>query len=259
MPRFPQTLPPSSNSVRAASAEDVSSTGSGSTAGGGAAGDSSGVPWYLADVYTWAYLSRFGTRFFDRQTVVTTILWGNAGRLIRWALAEVPVGSHVLQPAAVYGTFSRQLAQQIGPNGRLEVSDVAPVQVDLTRRKLADLSNASVYRWDATQGGRGPYQAIVCFFLLHEVPDPIKQQVVRRLLDSVEVGGKVVFVDYHRPAAWHPLRPVMKRIFARLEPFAPSLWQHEIEQFADQPTRFSWQKETLFGGLYQKVVAERTA
>lgn len=215
------------------------------------------IPSYLSDTYTWAYLSSLGTRVFDRQAVVNTILWGNARRLIRAVTGELQPGWRVLQPACVYGTFSADVARRLGPEGRLEVSDIAPIQVALTRRKLQGVANASVDLRDATDSGRGPFDAVTCFFLLHEVPEEYKHRIVDALLASVRPGGKAVFVDYHRPAGLHPLRPLMAGVFAALEPFADALWTREIASYASAGDAFTWRKETFFGGLYQKVVAER--
>lgn len=215
------------------------------------------VPDYLRETYTWAYLSRFGTRFFDKPLVVSTILWGNARRLIRSVAAEMKPGWRVLQPACVYGDFSLRLADAIGPDGRLEVCDIAPIQVALTRRKLAGVRQATVRREDAAAPGKGPYDAVACFFLLHEVPEEYKCAIVDNMLGAVHEGGTVVFVDYHRPAAWHPLKPVMNVVFNRLEPFAKALWRKEIRDYASAPDGWTWEKETVFGGMYQKVIARR--
>lgn len=214
------------------------------------------VPAYLKDTYTWAYLSTLGTKIFDRQVVVNTILWGNARRLIRWVTSELRPGQSIMQPAAVYGSFSRDLAQAVGPDGHVEVSDVAPIQVALTRRKLTGVQNADVTCTDATTPNRGPYDVVTCFFLLHEVPDEVKGQIVDALLSSVKPGGQVIFVDYHRPHALHPLRPIMTLVFNLLEPYARALWTKDIQQYAQDGSRFQWQKETLFGGLYQRVIAK---
>ena len=226
------------------------------------------VPAYLSDTYTWAYLSGFGTRFFDYQAVVNTILWGNADRLMDWVARDITAGSSVWQPAAVYGGFSRRLAARVGPGGSLTVSDVAPVQVELTARKLADLPQARVIRHDARESLLSPDTAepvcvdtVACFFLLHEVPADAKRQVTASVLRTVRPGGRAIFVDYHAPALWHPLRPIMKVVFALLEPFARELWTTEIKSLADDAetgkATFEWKKETLFGGLYQKVTATR--
>ena len=96
-----------------------------------------------------------------------------------------------------------------------------------------------------------------CYFLLHEVPEDYKYKVVDLLLEKVRPGGKVVFVDYHKPRWWHPLKLITSIVFDTLEPFAKSLWRNEISDFASKADQFSWRKETIFGGLFQKVVATR--
>ncbi len=220
--------------------------------------EDSELPAYLREVYAWAYLRPGMAVLLDRQTVVEAILWGNARRLIGRVLAEIKPGWRVLQPAAVYGTFSRQLAVALGPAGRLEVSDIAPLQVALTRRKLAGLGQASVDLRDAAEPRRTLYDAVTCFFLLHEVPDAMKARIVAALLGAVRPGGKAVFVDYHRPRRGHLLRPFMDLVFERLEPFARALWHHPITHYAGPlEASFDWRKETLFGDLYQVVVATR--
>ncbi len=110
---------------------------------------------------------------------------------------------------------------------------------------------------DARAPGGGPYDSVNCYFLLHEIPSAWKGAVVDALLASVKPGGKVVFVDYHKPRWWHPLKWLMAAVFDLLEPFAGELWRHEIAEYASRPEGFAWRKETYFGGLYQKVVAER--
>lgn len=54
---------------------------------------------------------------------------------------------------------------------------------------------------------------------------------------------------------FHPLRPIMLAVWWLLEPFAKSLTQHEIWDYAQEPHKFEWRKKTMFMGLYQKTVA----
>ena len=65
-------------------------------------------------------------------------------------------------------------------------------------------------------------------------------------------GGKVVIVDYHKPRAWHPLKPLMRLIFKYLEPFAMDLWRHDLAYYlpADGGV-LDITHATAFGGLYQ--------
>lgn len=106
-----------------------------------------------------------------------TILWGNGNRLIRAALDEIPPGSKVLQPACVYGPFSIRLAEHLASSssssgGVLHVTDIAPIQVDTTRRKVAHLSNVTVNLADArVMPKHAPYDGTLgspsSFFLIY--------------------------------------------------------------------------------------------
>jgi SAM-dependent methyltransferase len=214
------------------------------------------LPAYLVDTYSWAYLRPRSLRLLDRHLVVNGILWGNYHALVRAACREFAKGDHVLQAASVYGNLSSRLATQVGADGFLDIIDVAPVQVAHCRRKLTGHANVRVRIADAAIPDRVGYDAACCFFLLHEVPDVQKRQIVNALLAAVRPGGKVVFVDYHRPVRWHPLRPVMAAVFRWLEPYAAGLVSRSIMEFADRAQDFHWRKETRFGGLYQMVVAQ---
>lgn len=223
------------------------------------AGADDPVPLYLRRTYSWAYLDRRTLGWLDRPSVVSAILWGNAHRLMQAAVAAFRPGSRVLQAACVYGGFSAMLARRVGSEGRLEVVDVAPLQVANARRKLAGLPQASVRRADLAGGCPGwrAYDGVCCFFLLHEVPATTRSRIVGHLLDAVAPGGRVVFVDYHRPHARHPLRWPMAAVFRWLEPYAESLLDTDIATLSAQSAAFSWQKRTLFGGLYQIVIGDR--
>jgi ubiquinone/menaquinone biosynthesis C-methylase UbiE len=213
------------------------------------------IPAYLEKTYHWAYLDPRNAKYLDHELVVKTILWRQHRRLENAAFIEIEPGRHVLQSACVYGDFSKLLAEHIGPDGRLEIIDVAEVQVRNCRRKLADYKHASVRQEDVTRLRDESVDVVCCYFLLHELPDDYKKAAMAALLDSVRPGGKVVFVDYHKPHWAHPLKLVTSLVFDTLEPYAKGLWRKEIAAFAGNDSRFTWRKETYFGGLYQKVVA----
>ncbi len=215
------------------------------------------LPAYLRDTYYWAYLNPRNVRILDRELVVRTILWGQHHGLRRHAFADIEPGHKVLLPAHVYGDFVTALARHVGRKGRLDVADVAPVQVAKCQEKLKDCPQAMVRRADAAEPGSPDYDRICCYFLLHEMPDGYKRAVVGALLGRVVPGGKVIFMDYHKPHPAHPLKGITSLVFHALEPFAKSLWRNEIADFGGQAAGFTWLKETYFGGLFQKVVAHR--
>ena len=217
------------------------------------------LPSYLRDVYEWAYLNPRNARLLDNEAVVNTILWGNSGRLRRAALAEITAGDRVIQAAHVYGRLIPDIARTIGPKGRLDVIEISQLQATLCRRKLQGFPNARVRVNDASCPGKEKYHVALSFFLLHELPDDYKRAVVDAQLARLSPSGKAVFVDYHEPASWHPLRGFMRCIYARFEPFAESMWHNQIEEFACDASSYDWHTETFFGGLYQKVTARPRA
>ena len=217
------------------------------------------IPAYLQETYYWAYLSPRNVKLLDREIVVRTILWQQHRKLQKLAFAEIQPGQSVLQPASVYGSFGPNLAARIGPEGSFDLVDVAEVQVLSARKKLRKYANATVHHANIVHFRNRPYDVVCCYFLLHEVPEVYKYEVVNLLLDKVDPGGKVVFIDYHKPRWWHPLKLITSIVFDTLEPFAKSLWRNEIRAFANKSDNFKWRKETCFGGLFQKVVATRLA
>jgi len=218
--------------------------------------DSTRLPAYLQEIYRWAYLDRRLLGWLDRPEVVSAILWGNANRLMKAAIDEFQPGQRVLQAAAVYGDFSLRLANRLGADGALEVLDVAPLQIANLRRKARSVRNLRARVHDLADPLSDRYAGICCFFLLHEVPMDVRRRVVDNLLHAVLPGGKVVFVDYHRPSRAHPLGLPMRWMFRRLEPFAESLLSQDIAELSESGADFAWRRSLRFGGLYQIAVAQ---
>lgn len=220
------------------------------------------VPNYLEETYWWAYLHPKGVRFFERQWIVNTILWGNFSRLRDAALAEIEPNQRgrILQVACVYGDFTRKVTERLGVGARLDVVDVAPVQLENLSRKIGPSSQVALHHQDSTNLAfpDGSFDNVVVFFLLHEQPAGARAQTVAEAIRVVKPGGKVIFVDYHRPSALNPFRVVMTPILTLLEPFAMDMWRKEITDWIPKSIPLSSvHKETFFGGLYQKVVVVR--
>nr|VFJ63370.1 MAG: Methyltransferase domain-containing protein [Candidatus Kentron sp. DK]VFJ64804.1 MAG: Methyltransferase domain-containing protein [Candidatus Kentron sp. DK] len=217
------------------------------------------LPGYLKDVYWWAYLHPNAVRFFERQWIVNVILWGNFASLRDAALDEIgaSIRGKTLQVACVYGDFSQRVAERLEPGASLDIVDVAPVQLENTIAKVGDYPNVSLHHQDSTSLAfrDGAYDNVVVFFLLHEQPLEARISTIREALRVTRPGGKVIFVDYHRPHWGNPFRYLMVPILTTLEPFALDMWHNEIIGWVSEEFRpTTVRKETFFGGLYQKVV-----
>ena len=141
-----------------------------------------GVPDYMTDTYDWAYVDPVRVKQLDRNLVVSTLLFGNDQRLIQAYLDEIQPGMRVWQVAHVYGDLVRRAAQKVGPDGVFHLTDITPIQVEHGQKKLADLTWSKVFQHDAATftGEGGSYDLICSFFLLHEVPDHKKTQILDR-------------------------------------------------------------------------------
>jgi ubiquinone/menaquinone biosynthesis C-methylase UbiE len=220
------------------------------------------VPKYLEQVYWWAYVHPKAVRVFEREWLVNLILFGNYGRLRDAALAELgaTVRGQSLQVACVYGNLTPRLAQRLAPDASLDVVDILPVQLKNLASKLPADDRIVLLQGDsaALACPDASYDQVLLFFLLHEQPEPVRRATLAEAMRVVRPGGRIVIVDYHRPAAWHPLRLLMTGVFRRLEPYAMDLWDHEVAAFLPPDARpASITKQTYYGGLYQKLVLTR--
>lgn len=224
--------------------------------------DNPAIPEYLEQNYWWAYLNPKCVSFFEHQWIVNLILWGNFSRLRDEALAAMgmEVSGRTLQIACVYGDFTPKLAQRLAPEARLDVVDVAPIQLANLRQKIGARPDAHLHHQNAANlcFPDHSFDQAMLFFLLHELPEEVRAKALREALRVVMPGGKLVIVDYHRPGRLHPHRYLMPLIFKTLEPFALDLWGKEISEWIpDDMQPAAVEKTTYFGGLYQKIVITR--
>lgn len=220
------------------------------------------IPEYLQNTYWWAYLHPWAVHIFERQWLVNLILWGNFARLRDAALREMgdQIDGRVLQVACVYGDFTEHLVRRLGPQATLDVIDVAPIQINNLHSKLGHQHQVQLQLQDSTDlhFADASHDTVVVFFLLHEQPADVRRKTIAEALRVTKPGGKVVFVDYHRPVATSPFRYLMVPILATLEPFAMDMWQGEIADWLPAHITVAHvDKQTYFGGLYQKLVVTR--
>jgi ubiquinone/menaquinone biosynthesis C-methylase UbiE len=220
------------------------------------------VPHYLQSVYWWAYVHPRAVRVFERDWLVNLILFGNYSRLRDRALAElgVPLRGSTLQVACVYGDLTLRLRAALACDARLEIVDILPIQLTNLRAKLPVDERVTMLHGDSSSlaAADGSFDQLLLFFLLHEQPEHVRRATLAEALRVTRPGGKIVIVDYHRPARWHPMRPLMRAVFRRLEPYAIDLWRRDVAHYLPEgPQPASMHRETFFGGLYQKVTLIR--
>lgn len=220
------------------------------------------IPRYLEQVYWWAYVHPHAVQVFEREWLVNAILFGNYGRLRDSALDALgrSLPGRTLQLACVYGDLTARLRRRLAPDAELEVVDILPIQLANLRAKLPADPRVTLTHSDssALAAADASVDRVLLFFLLHEQPAAVRRATLAEALRVVKPGGQVVIVDYHRPVAWHPMRPLMHLVFRRLEPYAIDLWNHDVAEFLPPDAGATvLSHRTFFGGLYQQLVLAR--
>jgi len=215
------------------------------------------LPPYADIVYSDIYNNLNRSSKLDSDFSVKLRSFFQYDRLVKSVTRELLLNQTVLQMGLVFGYEIDAVAQKIGAYGQYDIIDVNPVQIARNQKKYGNMYPClNLIQQDAsTFNVNEQYDCVICFMLLQELPSQTKSKVINNALRAVKPGGRVIFVDYHNPVFWHPLR-YWVRMYNRLyHPFAEKLWDKGIETYANNRTNFSWRKSTYFGGMYQRLIA----
>jgi ubiquinone/menaquinone biosynthesis C-methylase UbiE len=229
-----------------------------------ASGKSLPIPDYLQAHYWWAYVHPRAVHFFERQWLVNLILWGNYNRLRARALEALgsPVRGRLLQVACAYGDITPRLVQGLDQDATLDIVDILPVQLGNLGRKLSrdervrmHCMNSACLRFEDAS-----FDQILLFFLLHEQPADVRDQTLQEAARVLRPGGRMVIVDYSRPAWFNPFRYLWKPVLKVIEPFSADLLDHGVARWIPRDRGLCIaQSVSVFGGLYQMLVIEKPA
>lgn len=221
------------------------------------------TPDYLRKIYWWAYEHPFAVRFWDRDFLINFVLLGNYNRLVNVVLDEFPspITGSMLQISNAYGQLVPRLQQQLGKNAHFDLIDILPIQLEKTRQKLEwPDERIRMFQCDATalQCSDNNYDHVLMFFLPHELPEKQRKLALSEAFRVVKPGGKLIFVEFHRPHVFNPFRLWQRLIFFLFEPFATDMWHHELIHYFPVDVKYKiLNKTTYFGGLYQKLVVTK--
>ena len=221
--------------------------------------NNSKIPPYSGIVYGNIYSDVDKTNSLDNKFICNLRTFFQYDRLVNAALHGIKINQSVLQLGLVLGNQIDQTAQRIGAYGQYDILDVNGLQVSRNKEKYGHIYPAmNIFQQDASKIEiEEQYDTVLCFLLLQELPPVTKSKVINNALKAVKPGGSVVFIDYHAPLFWHPLRYLV-RMYNRLKnPFAEKLWDRSIESYAIHRTNFTWRKSTYFGRMFQRLVATK--
>lgn len=214
------------------------------------------TPAYVKEIYGKIYENEKLCRFLDDERITSLMTFGMQNRMVEDLVKEISTNSKVLQIGCTFGKQIEAVAEKIGAYGKYVIVDVCPQQLERCRSK-AIYQKIDFKSHDGSRALSEKFDTVICYMLLHQLPPASKAKVINNALESVEEGGKIIFVDYHQPAKWNLLRFIFKPFNRLYQPFAESMWKRSIESYARHKEHFSWRKKTYGGKMYQKVVAVR--
>jgi len=163
-----------------------------------------------------------------------------------------------LQLTCAYGHLTPKLLEKLDKN-KLYIIDVAQQQL-LQARKKVNVLRLIASRMNAEKLAfkNQSFDTVIVFFLLHELPEDVREKVLSELLRVVKNNGILVFVDYSHAPVQHILYRlwIFRTIITKLEPFLASLWKVNIDERLAligrvQKKELTLEKSvTVFNGFY---------
>ena len=222
-----------------------------------------GIPEYLARHYWWAYLSPRGVWFFDHQTIISLILFGQYRAILdeitrRYATVPSP---RALQLTCAYGALTPSLAAAPG-TGELHLMDAATIQLRAARRKIPAPVKPVLYariNAESLAYADDCFDTVIIFFLLHELPPGARVHALHDALRVLKPGGRLLIADYAMHSGKHLLHrlPPSRWLLERLEPFLRDFWQSDLHALLAESmqhngkTLASREEALLFHGFYR--------
>jgi ubiquinone/menaquinone biosynthesis C-methylase UbiE len=207
-------------------------------------------------------------RLVDFQPVIAAILLFQYDRLVSMITAGIRRmdlrGKDALITSCAFGNVMPRVADAaLGAGAReLKVVDLIRNELVHAERKMASLDGTLTYlEQDATalQLPDASVDANVVFFLLHELPHHLKNQVLTEACRVLAPGGKLFLAEFHRPHL-RVLRALSWTYFKVFEPLGLALWTtHDpLAQLRAIPGMQA-ERRIVFFGNFQVIVATKSA
>ncbi len=202
----------------------------------------------------------------DFQPIISAILLFQYHRLVSKIVAGLKPAylknKKVLITSCAFGNVIPRVVKaslQAGAE-RVLIADIIQNELVHARSKLGDFAEKVDYIEDdatAMKQGDGTAAANVMFFLLHELPHPLKVKALQEARRVLAPGGKLFLAEFHRPKLW-VLRALSWTYFKVFEPLGLALWDtHDPIHCLEEMGGWTCERSTYFFGNFQIVTATK--
>jgi len=205
-------------------------------------------------------------KLVDFQPVISAILLFQYHRLVSNIVAGLRQsnlkGKKVLITSCAFGNVIPRVVKAALQSGadRVRIADIIHNELVHVRNKLGSFSGKVEFIEDnatAMKQEEGAFDANVMFFLLHELPHPLKVQALREARRMLAPGGKLYLAEFHRPELWI-LRALSWTYFKVFEPLGLALWDtHDPLACLEDMGGWTCERATYFFGNFQIITATK--
>jgi len=205
-------------------------------------------------------------KLVDFQPIISAILLFQYHRLVSKivsGLAQTDLrNKKVLITSCAFGNVIPRVVQAALNAGaeRVLIADIIHNELVHARNKLGNFSGKVDFIEDNATSMKQKdrfVDANVMFFLLHELPHPLKVQALREAGRVLAPGGKLFLAEFHRPELW-VLRALSWTYFKVFEPLGLALWDtHDPLSCLEDMGGWACERTTYFFGNFQIITATR--
>lgn len=205
-------------------------------------------------------------KMVDFQPIISAILLFQYHRLVSRIVAGLEHsdlgGKKVLITSCAFGNvIPRVVSAAVGAGAeRVLIADIIHNELIHAQGKLGEFAGKVEFIEDnatAMKQPEGSVAANVMFFLLHELPHPLKVRALAEAGRMLAPGGKLYLAEFHRPELW-VLRALSWTYFKVFEPLGLALWDtHDPLACLQAMGGWNCERTTYFFGNFQVVTATK--
>lgn len=202
----------------------------------------------------------------DFQPIISAILLFQYHRLVSKIVSGIRQmdlrDKKLLITSCAFGNVIPRVVKAALQSGaeRVLIADIIPNELEHAKSKLGNYIDKVDFIEDnatcMTQAD-GVVAANVIFFLLHELPHPLKGQALSEAGRLLTPGGKLFLGEFHRPKVGM-LRALSWTYFKVFEPLGLALWDtHDPVSYLEETGEWKCERSTYFFGNFQIITATK--
>jgi ubiquinone/menaquinone biosynthesis C-methylase UbiE len=205
-------------------------------------------------------------KLVDFQPIISAILLFQYRNLVTHIVTGIKQmdlrGKKVLITSCAFGNVIPRVVKAAVQSGaeRVFIADIIHNELVHAESKLGSFADKVEYIEDnatAMKQAAGFADANIMFFLLHELPHPLKGQALNEAGRMLVPGGKLFLAEFHRPELW-VLRALSWTYFKVFEPLGLALWDtHDPLNFLEASGQWKCERTTFLSGNFQLITATK--